>query len=73
KVFISELLVEKCSQALQSVVNSMIDEIDEAAITADNFLYSGTHWQVSHDTYQALLAESEYAAWMAAWGYRANH
>lgn len=73
KVFISELLVEKCSQALQSVINTMVDEIDEAAITADNFLYSGTHWQVSHDTYQALLAESEYAAWMAAWGYRANH
>ncbi len=23
--------------------------------------------------YQTLLAESEYAAWMAAWGYRANH
>src|SRR5690606_33166145 len=43
------------------------------AVSADNFLYSGTHWQVSSEDYQALLAESEYAAWMAAWGYRANH
>ena len=37
------------------------------------FLYAGAPWQVSHTDYQTLLAESEYAAWMAAWGYRANH
>ncbi|MBE0371127.1 DUF1338 domain-containing protein [Pseudoalteromonas aurantia] len=73
KVFISELLVEKCSDTVQAAVKDMVAKIDEHAITADNFLYSGTHWQVSHDTYKALLAESEYAAWMAAWGYRANH
>ncbi|WP_105254623.1 DUF1338 domain-containing protein [Pseudoalteromonas sp. T1lg75] len=73
KVFISELLVEQCSEELQKVVHEMVDQIDEAAVTGDNFLYSGTHWQVSHETYKALLAESEYAAWMAAWGYRANH
>ncbi|MGO2169192.1 DUF1338 domain-containing protein [Pseudoalteromonas sp.] len=73
KVFISELLVEKCSTELQSIVNDMVASIDEDAVTADNFLYSGTHWQVSSDTYKKLLAESEYAAWMSAWGYRANH
>ncbi|TMP31747.1 DUF1338 domain-containing protein [Pseudoalteromonas rubra] len=73
KVFISELLVEKCSEALQAIVNELVEQIDENAVTADNFLYSGTHWQVSHETYKQLLAESEYAAWMAAWGYRANH
>ncbi|AZZ95918.1 DUF1338 domain-containing protein [Pseudoalteromonas sp. R3] len=73
KVFISELLVEKCSEELQAIVNKLVEQIDENAVTADNFLYSGTHWQVSHETYKQLLAESEYAAWMAAWGYRANH
>ena len=73
KVFISELLVEKCSPALQAIVTDMVEQIDESAVTADNFLYSGTHWQVSTDTYKQLLAESEYAAWMSAWGYRANH
>lgn len=73
KVFISELLVDQCSEALQNVINDLVEQVDESAILADNFLYSGTHWKVSHDTYQALLAESEYAAWMAAWGYRANH
>ncbi|ALU45557.1 DUF1338 domain-containing protein [Pseudoalteromonas rubra] len=73
KVFISELLVEKCSPELQTIVDALVEQIDETAVTAENFLYSGTHWQVSHETYKQLLAESEYAAWMAAWGYRANH
>ncbi len=73
KVFISELLVDKCSDSLQKIVKEMVDQIDEDAITAENFLYSGTHWQVSNETYKTLLEESEYAAWMSAWGYRANH
>ncbi|MFY8327431.1 DUF1338 domain-containing protein [Pseudoalteromonas sp. ZZD1] len=73
KVFISELLVDKCSPELQAIVTDMVDSIDADAVTNDNFLYSGTHWQVSSDTYKKLLAESEYAAWMSAWGYRANH
>jgi len=73
KVFISELLVDKCSPELQAIVNDMVDSIDADTVTNDDFLYSGTHWQVSSDTYKKLLAESEYAAWMSAWGYRANH
>ncbi|OUS73565.1 succinyldiaminopimelate aminotransferase [Pseudoalteromonas sp. A601] len=73
KVFISELLVDKCSPELQAIVNDMVDSIDADAVTNDDFLYSGTHWQVSSDTYKKLLSESEYAAWMSAWGYRANH
>ncbi|WP_416307082.1 DUF1338 domain-containing protein [Neptunicella sp. SCSIO 80796] len=73
KVFISELLVEEFSDKLQNVVRNMVEQIPADVVNADNFLYSGTHWQVSSEDYQALLAESEYAAWMAAWGYRANH
>lgn len=73
KVFISELLVEKCSPFLQKTITELVDKIPEEAVKADNFLYSGTHWQVSKDTYEKLLTESEYAAWTAAWGYRANH
>lgn len=73
KVFISELLVEEFSPQLQNIVHRLVDQVDEAATSADNFLYSGTHWQVSHSEYQSLLNESEYAAWLAAWGFRANH
>ncbi|MCT8125909.1 DUF1338 domain-containing protein [Alishewanella sp. BS5-314] len=73
KVFISELLLEKCSAELKATIEQLVAQIPEQAVTADNFLYSGTHWQVSQATYEQLLAESEYAAWVAAWGYRANH
>ncbi|MCC5825525.1 DUF1338 domain-containing protein [Alkalimonas sp.] len=73
KVFISELLLEQCSEQLQRIVTELVAQIPDEAVTADNFLYSGTHWSMDHATYEALLAESEYAAWMAAWGFRANH
>jgi hypothetical protein len=73
KVFISELRVEEFSQEAQQIITTMIDSIDDEAVADNSFLYSGTHWQVSKADYQTLLAESEYAAWVAAWGYRANH
>jgi len=73
KVFISELRVEEFSAETQAIITKMVDSIDEAAIADKSFLYSGTHWQVSKADYHTLLAESEYAAWVAAWGYRANH
>ncbi len=73
KVFISELLVEEFSLQLQSIVKSLVEQMDRSVTLADNFLYSGRHWQLDLATYEALLKESEYAAWVAAWGYRANH
>lgn len=73
KVFISELLVDTCSPALQGTVRELVARVTPDRVNDDNFLYSGTHWQVDYATYQQLLAESEYAAWVAAWGYRANH
>lgn len=73
KVFISELLVDTCSVALQAIVGELVAQVTPDRVNDDDFLYSGSHWQVDYATYQALLAESEYAAWVAAWGYRANH
>ena len=73
KVFISELLVEQFSSNLQKVINTLVDQVDEENLLADNFIYSGTHWSLDYECYKTLLDESEYAAWTAAWGYRANH
>ncbi len=73
KVFISELLVEQCSPELQAIVKDLVAQVDPDRVKADDFLYSGRHWDVDYQTYRTLLEESEYAAWMAAWGYRANH
>lgn len=73
KVFISELLVEEFSAEVQAIINRIVNDINEDAITADNFLFSGRTWSLSNAEYQTLLKESEYAAWLAVWGYRANH
>ncbi len=73
KVFISELLVDQFSPELQAIIQGLVEQVPADAVSADNFLYSGAYWQISHGDYQTLLAESEYAAWMAAYGFRANH
>ncbi|WP_286264832.1 DUF1338 domain-containing protein [Thalassotalea atypica] len=73
KVFISELLVEKFSPQVQSIVTKLVEQMDEGAAEQENFLYSGKHWSISFEDYKTLLAESEYAAWLSAWGFRANH
>ncbi len=73
KVFISELLVEKFPTEVQNIIKKLVMQMEPSAVQQGNFLYSGTHWSLSFDEYQTLLAESEYAAWLAAWGFRANH
>lgn len=74
KVFISELLTEKFTPTLQATLKKCIDSIPESALQSESFLTAGTFWQpLSYATYQALLKESEYAAWMYAFGFCANH
>ena len=73
KVFISELLTEKFSPEVQAIISKIVDSIDEATVADSSFLFSGKTWDISFSDYQVLLDESEYAAWLSAWGYRANH
>jgi hypothetical protein len=72
KVFISELLTEQFSPLVQKVVKQVSAAIPEKLTTHPEFLWSGRR-EVSHETYQKLLEESEYAAWMYVFGFRANH
>ena len=73
KVFISELRVNELSSQAQAIINKLVAQMDKDAVTADDFLYSGRHWEISKADYDRLLDESEYAAWLSAWGFRANH
>lgn len=73
KVFISHLLLEKCSDNLNKIISNLLTGIDKDIASKDDFIYMGSPWQVSYSDYQQLLDESEYAAWMAAWGYHPNH
>ncbi len=73
KVFISELLVEQLSEETQKIISLLLQQMDDNVAQRTDFLYSGTHWTISEADYEVLVAESEYAAWMSVWGFRANH
>lgn len=73
KVFISELHLDECSQALQAIVARLIGQIDDLPWSTPEFLWQGRPWDVSYSEYFELSQESEYAAWVAAHGYGANH
>ena len=73
KVFISELRVEEFSEQAQKIIHELVAQLPDNVSERDDFLYSGQLWNISSADYQTLLAESEYAAWLSAWGYRANH
>ncbi len=73
KVFISELLWKEFSQELQDTVQKLLQEIEPTTSMRDDFCYSGVHWKINYETYQKLVQESEYAGWLYAFGFRANH
>lgn len=74
KVFISELLVEEFSPYLQEIVKNSINQIPSKLFGTEELIYSGVQWEpISYKTYQKLLKESEYAAWLYAFGFCANH
>ncbi len=73
KVFISELIVDAFPDNIQQIIRKMVSNIATDASMQDDFLYSGRHWQITSHEYEQLLEVSEYAAWMAVWGFRANH
>lgn len=73
-VFLSELRTELCSPELQRVVSGLLEQVPADWLTGPEVFWSGRPWApVAESTYKALQAESEYAAWLAALGFRANH
>lgn len=73
KVFISELKTELFSDEMQKIITNIENQIDDSVIDSELFVASGRSWNLSFEQYIQLLRESEYAAWTAAFGYRANH
>lgn len=74
KVFISELLLEKMSPKIQETAKKCVDKIPQKLLNTEELIYSGATWKpLNYKIYQDLLAESEYAGWMYAFGFCANH
>lgn len=73
KIFISELKLEEFDQDVQSAVNDLVGQVPDDLLQRYDFCSLGRPWEVSYKTYEQLRQKSEYAAWMAAHGYRPNH
>ncbi len=72
KVFVSELEVGALSAEAAAAVRRLVAAAPGVAERAD-FPACGRPWPADFTTYEMLARESEYAAWVAAFGFRANH
>ncbi|OHX65832.1 DUF1338 domain-containing protein [Flammeovirga pacifica] len=74
KIFISELRLELCSEFVQEVADTCVEISHIDQYNTEDLLLQGRTWgTASHKVYEKLLEESEYAAWMYVYGFRANH
>jgi hypothetical protein len=74
RVFISQLLTKEFDEPLPGTVQEIIDNIPPEMYGSENLLFSGQVFgKPVFEIYEALRKESEYAAWLYVFGYRANH
>lgn len=73
KIFISELELEKVSPFIRETLNKLADSIPQSVIDSADFSMCGRPWEMSYQLYSELAKESEYASWVAAYGFRPNH
>ena len=74
KVFVSELLLDQCSDFLQKAIREKLDAIDQDIYEDPMMVYQESIWgKVPFELYEKLRQESEYAAWTLVYGFRANH
>lgn len=73
KIFVSELLLEHFSPELQRTVAGLIEQVPADFADNPRCLVAGRPWTSSYAAYELLAKESEYAAWMSAFGFRPNH
>lgn len=74
RIFFSELLCAELSARAQKILSALSTGIDAQRCTTPAVFWAGRLWPMpSWDDYCLLASESEYAAWVAAIGLRANH
>lgn len=73
RIFLSELLTDQLSASSSALIHQLCSSIAIDPLSPSIF-YAPKLWPpIAWSQYQALLADSEYAAWLAVMGLRANH
>ena len=74
RVFISELMLDAFSEQLRSTIRELLDRVPREILESPELICHGPVFDsASYEVYSRLRKESEYAAWLYAFGYRANH
>jgi hypothetical protein len=73
KLLFTELNVDSLGDEVRNLLHQLISQIPAADLPRDDFCVSGRHWKIDYDSYQQLQRCSGYAAWIAAFGFRAHH
>lgn len=73
KLVISELVVEELSDEAQRAIAALARSASPGSGERGDLPWAGRPWSLTHAGYRALLAESEHAAWLAAFGLRVHH
>ncbi len=74
RVFISQLLTGQLSPFVQQTAKACAAAIPAHMLQSDELIVAGNIWgKPSYTTYLKLRDESEYAAWLYVYGFRANH
>lgn len=77
RIFLSALRVGSLSDRARAIVLDLVDQAARHAprrFETEAIFHAGRLWKTpSWDDYCTLLAESDYAAWLAVFGLRANH
>jgi hypothetical protein len=73
KIFVSELMVDQLSNSAQKLIDGLLAQVADDFCSSAEFLYAGRPWKLGSQVYQDLMKETEYGAWLSAFGFRANH
>lgn len=74
KIFLSELQCHLLSPPARKILDAVVSQIPQDSVDGPSVLRRGPLWALpSLEQYQALLGESDYAAWLVTMGLRANH
>ncbi len=73
KLFISELQVERFEPEVREAISDLVVAMDVSWTGRFDLCVAGRPWDLPFATYERLRRASEYAAWVAAFGFRPNH
>ncbi|MGC9343917.1 MAG: DUF1338 domain-containing protein [Bacteroidales bacterium] len=74
RIFISQLITKEFSGTVQQMVKRSVDGIESSVLNSEELIFSGNVFgEPEYALYEKLREESEYAAWMYVFGFRANH